>query len=147
MLSRCIALAIGVTVVGMATRTVAQTPTSWQEWVKKNPTYPTLQGPPSQTSTGQTSAGQSSTGKIPAPAQDWDQALPKTSDDKIFTDGFMKSCTAGAPQAYCSCMLGKMKSRYTLTEMMDIGIQFRQTRTIPSSLLDMAKVCVAQVSK
>lgn len=137
MLSRCIGIGVGLLVIGLANKASSQTQPSWQEWVKQNPTYPTL---PSTATKSPPPAPSSST-------QSWDNVSPAAVNDKLLTDKFMQACSEGAPPAYCRCVLEKVKARYSWGQIVDIGLQYQQTGAMPSSLIDMAQLCVARVSQ
>ncbi len=133
MLNRSIVFGAGLILSLLPGVAVAQTQPSWQQWAKQNPTYPNAAAAspvPSSTSAASWSSNSGSSGNSTAAAE------------QLFDKGFMKGCTdKGAPQAYCSCTLESLRSRYSVTQLMDL---FTQSNPPLSLIEDIGASCLAR---
>lgn len=63
--------------------------------------------------------------------------------ETTYEENFMKSCAeTEADETSCSCMLGYLQENYSLSERVEMGIEYAQTNEPPQAVYDAAYACV-----
>ncbi len=128
MLNRSLIFSAGLICTLLPGVAIAQTQPSWQQWVKQNPTYSNPAATPAPSS---------------APETSWSSSSDASGlTEQQFTQGFMQGCTdTGAPQNYCSCTLGSLRSRYSVVQLTDM---FSQADPPLSLIKEIGTACLAK---
>ncbi len=130
---------------------VAQT---WQEWVKQNPTYPSMEKPapapaasPSAPTASPTAPASSTSAPPDLTGTDFSSFFPDitSTQDPAFASLFVQGCTyQGGPRGYCECVLTQMQNNFTFQELTALSDSMRANGEISEKFINSILPCVAR---
>ena len=64
-------------------------------------------------------------------------------NEDVFKQEYMDSCISeDSPYAYCNCTYEELRKNYTLSEIVDMGLELDDTGDIPDAMFDAFAQCI-----